>query len=52
MRDWASPTEASIFAGESHQVFVATTRAFYPQKAILEPAAAQIVREFSLHEDR
>lgn len=51
MRDWASPTEASTLAGEGDQVFVATACAFHSQKAVLEPAAAKIVREFSLHED-
>ena len=46
MRDWASPTEASTLAGEGDQVFMATACAFHSQKAVLEPAAAQVVREF------
>ena len=41
----------STLAGEGDQVFVATACAFHSQKAVLEPAAAQVVREFSLHED-
>ena len=44
---WA---EASTLAREGHQVLMAKTRAFHAQKAMLDPTAAQVVRELFLQE--
>ena len=48
----ARRAEAAAFAGERHQMFMATAIALHADEAMLEKSAAQIVFELRNHQPR